>query len=466
MKILVLSSNKSGGGKTTFTIGLMKALKNRGYDVQGFKSGPDYIDPAFHKRVTGKDSRNLDLFLMGEEGFKEAFNRGKGDFAVVEGVMGLYDGKGISDDFSTYSTSKALNNAPIILVLSPKAQSLTFCAELKGLIEFRNANIKGIVLNNVNKMYYILLKKLVEENLNIKVFGFIPSTEDLSLKSRHLGLVQSVEVLDLDEKIELCAKLIEENIDMNSLIEAFEEVDLKEESNEIDNNAFKNFKELNEKEDYNKAFKDIKWKEKNESFEVPNLGLKIGVALDKAFNFYYKENLECLEALGKVTYFSPLKDKSIPKDLDFLYIGGGYPEVFKEELSKNKTMLNSIKKELEKGLPCYGECGGLMYLTEEIEDFEMVGFFNGKSYMTEKLNNFGYAEIDFNDMKIKCHEFHKSKTETHEEPVFNISKENYTGTLKTWKCGYEKKNTLAGYPHIHFFSNMEFLKYILRLEKR
>ncbi|MGL5415941.1 MAG: cobyrinate a,c-diamide synthase [Clostridium sp.] len=453
MKTIVLSSNKSGGGKTTFTIGLMKALKNRGYDVQGFKSGPDYIDPAFHKRVTGKDSRNLDLFLMEREGFKEAFNRGKGDFAIVEGVMGLYDGKGVSDDFSTYSTSKALNNAPIILVLSPKAQSLTFCAELKGLIDFRNANIKGIVLNNVNKMYYILLKKLVEENLNIKVFGFIPSTEDLSLKSRHLGLVQSVEVLDLDEKIELCAKLIEENIDMESLIEVFEEVNLRDEIKEANTNKSENLKDLNEKE-------------KNEKFEVPNLGLRIGVALDKAFNFYYKENIECLEALGEVIYFSPLKDKRLPKDLDFLYIGGGYPEVFKEELSKNKTMLNSIKKELDNGLHCYGECGGLMYLTEEIEGFEMVGFFKGKSYMTEKLNNFGYAEIDFKGMKVKCHEFHKSRTETNEESVFNISKENYTGTLKTWKCGYEKNNTLAGYPHIHFFSNMEFLKYILRLEKR
>ena len=173
MKTLVVSSNCSGGGKTTVTLGLMKALKNRGYKVQGFKSGPDYIDPAFHSRITGVKSRNLDLFLMGEEGVKEAFNRGEGDFAIVEGVMGLYDGKGISSDYSTYSTSKTLDNAPIVLVISPKAQSLTLCAELKGILEFRDANIKVVILNNISKIYYILLKKIIEENLNIKVFGFI-----------------------------------------------------------------------------------------------------------------------------------------------------------------------------------------------------------------------------------------------------------------------------------------------------
>ncbi|MGL4847749.1 MAG: cobyrinate a,c-diamide synthase [Clostridium sp.] len=433
MKTLVLSSNKSGGGKTTFTLGLMKALKNRGYNIQGFKSGPDYIDPAFHRKVTGKDSRNLDLFLMGEEGFKESFNRGSGDFAIIEGVMGLYDGKGISDEFSTFNTSQALNNAPIILILSPKAQSLTFCAELKGLLEFRTANIKGIVLNNINKMYYLLLKKLIEENLNIEVFGFIPSTEDLSLKSRHLGLIQSVEVLDLDEKIELCAELIEKNIDMEKLINSFEDINLTKSKLTV--------------------FKDFNISPKK----------KIGIAFDKAFNFYYKENIECLEALGEIIYFSPLKDKHLPENLEFLYIGGGYPEIFKEELSRNKSMLNSIKAELQNGLPCYGECGGFMYLTEEIDGFEMVGFFKGKSFMTDKLNNFGYAHIDFRGMRINCHEFHKSKTETAENPVFNISKENYSGTLKTWKCGYEKNNTLAGYPHVHFFSNIKFLEYILRL---
>ncbi|WP_436513478.1 cobyrinate a,c-diamide synthase [Clostridium thermobutyricum] len=428
MKTLVVSSNCSGGGKTTVTLGLMKALKNRGYKVQGFKSGPDYIDPAFHSRITGVKSRNLDLFLMGEEGVREAFNRGEGDFAIVEGVMGLYDGKGISSDYSTYSTSKTLDNAPIILVISPKAQSLTLCAELKGILGFRDANIKGVILNNISKSYYVLLKKIIEENLNIKVFGFIEKKEELIIKSRHLGLIQSSEIEDLENKIEICANLIEETVDLDLLIDNFKEVNL----------------------------------EKNESFFKISGKKRIGVAFDKAFSFYYRENLEILESLGEVIYFSPINDKELPKDLDFLYIGGGYPEVFKEDLSKNKTMLKSIKEALEEGLPCYAECGGLMYLTREIEGFEMVGFFEGKSFMTNRLNNFGYAEVNFNGIKINCHEFHKSKTESKEKKIYNVSKINYKGDLKTWECGYEKKNTLAGYPHIHFFGNKEFLKYILR----
>lgn len=428
MKTLVVSSNCSGGGKTTVTLGLMKALKNRGYKVQGFKSGPDYIDPAFHSRITGVKSRNLDLFLMGEEGVKEAFNRGEGDFAIVEGVMGLYDGKGISSDYSTYSTSKTLDNAPIVLVISPKAQSLTLCAELKGILEFRDANIKGVILNNISKSYYILLKKIIEENLNIKVFGFIEKKEELIIKSRHLGLIQSSEIEDLEKKIEICANLIEETVDLDLLIDNFKEVNL----------------------------------EKNESLFKISGKKRIGVAFDKAFSFYYRENLEILESLGEVIYFSPINDNELPKDLDFLYIGGGYPEVFKEDLSKNKTMLRSIKEALEEGLPCYAECGGLMYLTREIEGFEMVGFFEGKSFMTNRLNNFGYAEVDFNGIKINCHEFHKSKTESKEKKIYNVSKIDYKGDLKTWECGYEKKNTLAGYPHIHFFGNKEFLKYILR----
>ncbi|OPX48216.1 cobyrinate a,c-diamide synthase [Clostridium thermobutyricum] len=428
MKTLVVSSNCSGGGKTTVTLGLMKALKNRGYKVQGFKSGPDYIDPAFHSRITGVKSRNLDLFLMGEEGVREAFNRGEGDFAIVEGVMGLYDGKGISSDYSTYSTSKTLDNAPIILVISPKAQSLTLCAELKGILEFRDANIKGVILNNISKSYYVLLKKIIEENLNIKVFGFIEKKEELIIKSRHLGLIQSSEIEDLENKIEICANLIEETVDLDLLIDNFKDVNL----------------------------------EKNESFFKISGKKRIGVAFDKAFSFYYRENLEILESLGEVIYFSPINDKELPKDLDFLYIGGGYPEVFKEDLSKNKTMLKSIKEALEEGLPCYAECGGLMYLTREIEGFEMVGFFEGKSFMTNRLNNFGYAEVNFNGIKINCHEFHKSKTESKEKKIYNVSKINYKGDLKTWECGYEKKNTLAGYPHIHFFGNKEFLKYILR----
>lgn len=431
MKSLIISSNSSGGGKTTVTLGIMKTLVKRGFDVQGYKVGPDYIDPAFHAHIIKKISRNLDIFLMGEEGVKASYSRGTADYGVIEGVMGFYDGKGVDTTGSTAHVARVLK-LPTILVLSPKAQSATLCAEIQGIIEYEEADIRGVILNNITEGYYNLLKYAIEKNIGVEVLGFIPKDERLVLKSRHLGLIQSSEVEDLDNKIEICSELIEANVDVSKLLSIFEETS---------------------------SFED--------NFHIENKGIKIGVARDKAFSFYYKENLELLEELGEVIYFSPLEEKAIPKDIDFLYIGGGYPEVFIKELSANKTMLRSIKDALNSGLKCYAECGGLMYLTESILGEETVGFFKGEVEMTKTLQNFGYAEIKVQKenllpqgFKINCHEFHKSRINNAEENVYKLTKNVYNGTTKTWDCGYFKKKTIAAYPHIHFFSNMHFLKYI------
>ena len=441
MKSIVISSNASGGGKTTVTLGIMKALKNRGFEVQGYKVGPDYIDPAFHTKITGKDSRNLDLYLMGEKGVKASFTRGSGDLAVVEGVMGLYDGKGIDASYSTYHLSKVLD-LPIILVLSPKAQVATLCAEINGIVNFKDANIKGIILNNVTESYYRLLKAAIDENCDVKVLGYLPKDERLSLKSRHLGLIQSSEIEDLQEKIEVCAQLLEKHMDIDFLLEIFKE---------------------------NQEYED--------DFHMEPKGKKIAVAYDKAFSFYYKENLELLQEIGEVIYFSPIEDKELPKEIDFLYIGGGYPEVFARELSQNTSMLNSIKNALDNGLPCYAECGGLMYLTEgeKFEDREQithsaVGFFHGYYTLTKKLQNFGYAEIKVGlessilpqNIGINCHEFHKSFVNLQEEKIYELYKNLYDGTQKNWQCGYVKKNTLGAYGHVHFFGNLEWFKQIFK----
>lgn len=426
MKTIMISSNRSGGGKTTFTLGLMKALKNRNYDVQGYKVGPDYIDTAFHSEVTGKTSRNLDLHLMGEAGVKASFSRGNGDLGVIEGVMGLYDGKGITEEGSSYSISKTLNDVPIVLVLTPKAQSMTLCAEINGIKNFRNANIVGVVLNCISESYYSLLKSLIEKNCGIKVFGYIPKCDEIKLESRHLGLVQSVEINDLLEKIDVCAKLIEKYVDLDEVIKSFKEIE---------------------------KFED--------KFHIKNRNLKIAVAYDEAFRFYYKENLELLEEAGEVVYFSPLRDKKLPEGIDFLYIGGGYPEIFKEKLSKNTILLDNIKGALNSNLKCYGECGGLMYLTSSIDGIPMVNFFQGVSKMTNKLNRFGYAAINVNGIRINCHEFHKSIVISDEATIYSVEKVNYQGQSIKWDCGYKKKNTLAGYPHVHFFGNIKFLEYLL-----
>lgn len=438
MRSIVISSNSSGGGKTTVTLGIMKALMNRGYDVQGYKVGPDYIDPAFHSHVTVKPSRNLDLFLMGEEGIKASFTRGINDLGekqlgVIEGVMGLYDGKGITSEFSTAHVAKTLG-LPVVLVISPKAQCATLCAEINGIVNFEDLNIVGVILNNISESYYKLLKCSIEKNCNIAVFGYLPKDERLNLESRHLGLIQSVEIEDLDYKISLCSELIEENVDLDGLIKCFEK-----------NNGYE------------------------DKFHVDNQGMKIAVAMDNAFSFYYRENLELLEEIGEVIYFSPLKDSKLPEDIDFLYIGGGYPEVFVKELSNNKSMLLSIKNALLNGIRCYAECGGLMYLSENIDGISTVGFFSGDSYMTKKLQNFGYAKLMAPEeyeacgkaLKINCHEFHKSYVMLNEEKKFTLTKNMYNDDIKSWTCGYIKNNTKALYAHVHFFGNMEFFKSVI-----
>lgn len=454
MRSIIISSNCSGGGKTTFTLGLMKVLKSRNFHVQGYKVGPDYIDTAFHKTVTGIASRNLDTFLMGEEGVKKSFQKGSGNIGIIEGVMGLYDGIGASEKGSTYHVSKLLGNMPIVLVLSPKGQSASICAEISGFKNYKDANIVGVVLNSVSEKYYNLLKYAIEKNCNIKVFGYIPKTPEIALSSRHLGLVQSMEILNLEEKLDICANLMEKCVDIDGIINATQEYKIS-----TDGDLNDSFKEDNKQ----KSFESLKEESKNRNF-------KIGVALDKAFSFYYKDNLEALENLGEVVYFSPINDKELPQNLDFLYIGGGYPEVFKKELENNYSMRKSIKDALDGGLRCYAECGGLMYLTESIDGSEMVGFFNGDSTMTNKLQNFGYCKvkidnkcfdnrsIEDNEFEINAHEFHKSKVDLDEDNVYDVEKTLYNGEVLKWKCGYFKNNTLGGYAHINFLGNEELLK--------
>ncbi|MGL5615165.1 MAG: cobyrinate a,c-diamide synthase [Sarcina sp.] len=436
MKSIIISSNSSGGGKTTVTLGLMRALQKRNFKIQGYKVGPDYIDPAFHRKVLNVSSKNLDLHLMGENGVKSTFLKGKGDFAVIEGVMGLYDGKGVEGQCSTYEISKVLNNTPIVLVLDAKGKSTTIAAELKGILEFKNPNIVGIIFNKVNKNYFTILKAIVNKYFDIEVFGYIEENEKISLESRHLGLVQAIEIEDIKEKIENISNEVSKNIDLDLMIKHFKKLDLV--VNKIDKVELTRKKKLN-----------------------------IAVALDESFNFYYEENINLLKKLGNITYFSPLRDKKFPENIDFIYIGGGYPEVFKKELSKNESFRKSFKENLDKGIHCYAECGGLMYLTEDIEGEEMVGFFKGGCKMTNKLQNFGYSTLESlekQNIKINCHEFHKSIFETEEKNIYKFKKISFLGSEKIWYGGYKKNNTIATYSHVHFLGNLKFLDFILPKE--
>lgn len=437
MKGLVIASDKSGGGKTTLTMGIMKALSNRMYKVQGYKVGPDYIDPGFHSFICGRDSRNLDIHLMGEEGVKASIARGTGDIAIIEGVMGFYDGMGLGTQCSTAHIARIVD-LPVVLVLSPQAQMATLFAQINGILAYRKNNIVGVILNNISQSYYEKLKVGIEKQCNLKVFGYLPKDSKLEIGSRSLGLIQSTEIKDLKEKIDYLGAQIEKYINIPELVEAMGQVP---------------------------AYKD--------PFRLKRQDLRIAVARDQAFNFYYKENLELLEQLGEVTYFSPLKDKKLPANLDFLYIGGGYPEVFAKELSENKSLLKDIKEKLEQGLRGYAECGGMMYLTEGTREFPMVGFFQGEFHVSKKLQNFGYARLTVQEdnpilpkgLQINCQEFHRSYVTLKNQTIFKMKKEQIDESEKTWTCGYQKKNTIGTYAHTHFFGNMEMLTHLLQLEK-
>ncbi|QXM07452.1 cobyrinate a,c-diamide synthase [Crassaminicella indica] len=458
MPRFVIAGTQSGVGKTTISTGIMAALKKRGIKVQPFKVGPDYIDPAFHTFVTANKSRNLDSWMLDKNSIIKLFakNAMNKDISVIEGVMGLYDGYGVKkDEGSTAHVSKILN-APVILIINGKGMSSSAAAQVLGYKLYdEGVNIKGVIINNISgEVHYDLLKESIERDTKIKCIGFLKPNKNIELKSRHLGLVPSVEVENLKRKIDEIAKMVEETIDLDALLA-------------IAGTA-----------------EEISYKPEKYKRIVGNVN--IGVPLDKAFNFYYEDNLDLLKALGaNIVYFSPLKDEELPKNLHGLYIGGGFPEIFAKDLEENISMRNSIKKAIEKGLPTYAECGGLMYLSKGIttlenREYEMVGIFNTKASMTKRLQRFGYVYVNIDKScaiaekkySVKAHEFHRSTVDDikEDEYVYTVNKIRNGEIVKTWKCGFKKYNALGAYAHIHFYSNMsianDFIKNCISFKNR
>lgn len=446
----VLAGTNSNVGKTTFTLGILKALSNRGLNVQPFKSGPDYIDPAFHTHVTGNQSRNLDCWMLEEDVLRGLYKKNaKGkDVAIIEGVMGLYDGfSTVKDCGSTAHLSKIID-APVVLIIDGSGISSSAAAVVLGFVKYdEEVNIQGIIINKVHgEGHYNLLKTAIERDTGVKCYGYMNVNRNIGLDSRHLGLIPSVEVADLDKKIEIIADMVEETVDLDGLIEL------------------------------SKSASPLNSADLNHSRIVENV--RIGVAYDKAFNFYYKDNLDLLEELGaELVYFSPLEDEKLPDNLDGLYIGGGFPEVFAEDLQENVTMRASILEYHQSEGPIYAECGGLMYLCRTIENleeksFEMVGIFDNESRMTKRLQRFGYVSVNLKEncllgaegTSFKAHEFHRSMVEYSDGDhyAYNVIKERDGVETKIWSCGFRTKNVMAAYAHVHFYTNIELAKHFLK----
>ena len=441
MKGFLIAGTKSGIGKTTVSMGLMSCFS----DVSPFKVGPDYIDGKFHEYVTGNKSYNLDFFLMGEDGVRESFLKHHKNFSIAEGVMGLYDGIDNSLDNGSSAHISRILNLPVILIVDGTGRSTSIAAEIMGYQNFdKRVNIIGVIINKISsEKTYEILKEAVEKYCKIKCFGYIPKIENISLSSRHLGLVEAYEVQDLKEKIEVLKKEFQKTIDIKAIYETAE---------------------INLSYKLKNIFSDFKDRYKN---------IKIGIAKDSAFSFYYNDNIEFLENLGaEIKYFSPLKDEKIPDDVDMLYFGGGYPENYAVELENNISMINSIRDFYNKNGVIYGECGGFIYLSKKLItlDGKKYNFANLTENIIEMKNRldigrFGYINIRYGENLCgKGHEFHysKIKEEGKEKKEFKIEKPNG----RKWECGYSSKNLLCGYPHIHFFKSSDIIFDLLnRAEK-
>lgn len=446
MKKIIIAGMRSGAGKTTVTSALMRSFLSRGLNVAPFKTGPDYIDPGFHRFVTGKPSHNLDSWMLDGESVRYIFqkNSGGSDIAVIEGAMGLYDGCGTGDEGSTAHVAR-ITGAPVILVADAGGVSRSMAAAVNGFCSFdESINITGIIFNRVSgDSHYRLLKKIIEENCSIRCFGYIPSDPEIVLESRHLGLIPVEEIQGLSDKIDRMACLVSKYVDIEGLLES-----LPDSHHSNDTPGF---------------IKEV---------EGAGTGLKIAVAMDRAFSFYYSENISLMKHAGiEIVEFSPLRDKRLPDCIDGVYLGGGYPEVFASELSANSGMLEDIRGRCMDYMPVYAECGGLIYLSSGVIDRDgrlspFVDFFNYRTVMTGRLQRFGYVNIDYDGISVRGHEFHHSKADGADAEALFEYKVLKESTGETWECGLKKLNVLAGYPHIHFYSSPEFFKRIIKLWKR
>lgn len=425
-RVLIAGTN-SGCGKTTTVCAILKALKNRGESVASFKCGPDYIDPMFHSSVLDTRCRNLDLQFFGENMLRYLLAKeNAGETAIIEGVMGYYDGVSVSCRASSYDVARAAS-APAVLVVNARGAAHSLLATIHGFATLHaDSGIRGVILNNCSAMLYPRLENAILEQFggSIRPLGFLPPMPDCAVESRHLGLITAAEIADLQDRLQRLAEQAEKTIDLDGLLALAK--------------------------DAPKLF----W----QTPELPEAGapVRIAVAKDKAFCFYYEDNLDLLRQLGaELVPFSPLEDSALPENIRGLYLGGGYPELYPQQLGDNASMRASIRTALEQGLPCIAECGGFMYLHESLEGFPMVGWLKGGCVHKGKLVRFGYTAMTARQDNLLCpagqtiaaHEFHYYDVE---DPGSGFSAVKSTG--KPWPCGVVSPVFYGGFPHFHFYA--------------
>ena len=427
---LVVAGATSGVGKTSITSAIIYGIKKRGYSVQPFKVGPDYIDPSYLSAISGNDTINLDVWLMGENELVQSFVKNSASaVSIIEGVMGYYDGFGGKTNYASTHHVASLLKSPTVLVLDASKAARSIAATALGFAKFhRNSRIIGIILNKIGSRKHENMCRQALANLKVPILGSIAKNSE-SMESRHLGLIPVKEQKSLQNKIRKISREISDNLDIDKIIQ-----------------ICKNVPQLP--------------KVQSKKFKKPTV--TVAVALDSSFNFYYHDNLEALRREGAgLKFFSPVADKKIPS-CDLIYIGGGFPEVLGQSLERNSTMRKLIKKHAEEGMPIYAECGGLMYLTKSIsfsqKKYKMVGLFDAETQMTKKMTlNYTEGRITSNCIistprKFRAHEFHYSKIRNLPRDAKLVYDLKIGEGIAGRKDALFEYNTLASYCHLYFDS--------------
>jgi cobyrinic acid a,c-diamide synthase len=436
----MVAGTGSGVGKTTVSTGLMAAMARHGLKVQGFKVGPDYIDPSYHTEVTNRSSRNLDSYLLTDRKILECFLRASADadISIVEGVMGLYDGlNGTSDVGSTASVAKLLN-APVLLVVDAWSSARSVAASVLGFSSLdRKVNLAGVILNRVaGEKHVEWCTQAIKKYAKVPVVGWLPKSEKIQLPERHLGLIPYTEERPkVEGAVGALAEFIEKCIDLEMVKKLARSAPLLTHSKII------------------------------ESAKTPGARVRVGLAVDEAFSFYYADAIDLLKQQGaEIVLFSPIHDSSVPDGLNGMYIGGGFPEEFSTQLEMNEPMRRSVRARIEGGIPTYAECGGMMYLTRLIRDFQgssrsMVGVLEADTVMTRKLT-LGYmlaravrdSLISGTGDSLRGHEYHFSEISCVPNDASFAFEMTRGNGISNRSEGWTVHNLLACYSHTHFCS--------------
>jgi cobyrinic acid a,c-diamide synthase len=431
---IVIAGVTSGVGKTTVAVGVMHGLRKRGLRVQPFKVGPDFIDPSYHALVTNRNSRNLDVWMMGRQGVLDCFASAckDADIAVVEGVMGLFDGMSGKSDFASTAHVAKILDAPVILVVDASKGARSVAAIILGFLHFdTKLRIEGVILNNVaGERHANYITEALMRIVKIPVVGILARNSKIKMEERHLGLVPALELKENNSRvITRTAKYVAECIDLDKVLSLCSVTSLPDARDHL---------------------------------KQPSRA-SIAVALDESFNFYYTDNFIALKTAGaRLVFFSPIKDQKLPDGVHGLMLGGGFPEVLADRLEKNTLMVRSIRKAVDEGMPIYAECGGLMYLTRSISGYKgekkrrkMAGIIEADTLMTGKLTlNYTEAECNgsiFGKTRLHGHEFHYSSIENIAgDSRFAYSMKKGRGVTDNQDGFVINDNSLAAYMHLHF----------------